>query len=166
MPACRSSSSQDEAAVCYASHVAAAPSPFTFRTVDVAGERLQIRLATSDTGYWGVSLASARSNYAKPYVARLGPSGSDFIGYYSTPFDAAVAVARAVRVRDELVSSLGCDARFDEDVLSALICNDSNGNAAEPSDAAVALAPALGLGGAVTGPMHYHSTAGASSGID
>ena len=36
-------------------------------------------------------------NRTKPYAARLGPSAADRVGHFSTPVEAATAVACALR---------------------------------------------------------------------
>jgi hypothetical protein len=50
-------------------------------------------------------------------MARLGPSAIDFIGYYSSAVDAAVAFALAHRARSEFVSNIAADSSY---VSSAL----------------------------------------------
>lgn len=138
-----------------------------------SGEQIDLHLAVSSAvGYWGVSFAASGSR-TKRYVARLGPSRIDFIGYYACPLDAAVAIAEAVRARDAVVGSL-CSAQpldagavddmalADADILDLLATSDSMfGDADGPFSGAVALAPAFGLGGAVTGRMHRSPTADA-----
>ena len=58
-----------------------------------SGEVISLHLSPhTPTGYRGVSLHTTPGR-AKPYVARLGPSAVDHLGYYPTALDAAVAFA-------------------------------------------------------------------------
>jgi hypothetical protein len=45
-------------------------------------------------------------------MARLGPSAIDFIGYYSSAVDAAVAFALAHRARNEFASTIAADSSY------------------------------------------------------
>ena len=98
-----------EAAEQYARHVG--PShrsivdvPSTFESPD--GEVTTLHVAPgSSTGYRGVSLVTAR-NSTKPYAARIGPAAVDFVGYYSSAVEAAVAVAHALHARDAVINLL------------------------------------------------------------
>ena len=99
-----------EAAVCYAQHISASCASDVLseaRTPD--GEVIQLHLSTrSPTRYFGVRRIPSRV-LAKPLIARLGPSAADFVGYFGTVLDAAVAVALAMRARDNLVGlQLAC----------------------------------------------------------
>jgi hypothetical protein len=73
------------AAECYARHVG---SPRTLERSSTfscpSGDTLQLHLsARSPVGYWGVTLITSRP-LTKPFLARLGPSRADWVGYYAT----------------------------------------------------------------------------------
>ena len=75
-----------------------------------SGEMINLHMSTrSPTGYCGVALQSTY-NRAKPYLARLGPTAADVLGYYASAVEAAAAVACALRACDTFVSDAidGC----------------------------------------------------------
>ena len=147
------------AAECYARHLGSAlqldvPSTFEYPS----GATLQLHLsASSPVGFWGVTLVTSRP-LRKLYLARLGPARADWVGYYATALEAAVAVTEAVQARDELLRSLLHS--FDDPSGLDLTFADAM-DAAEPAGEGVALAPTFGLGGAVAGPLQRVPTTGA-----
>ena len=67
---------------------------------------------------------------ARPYVARLGPARSDFIGYFPTASDAARAVAAAQYERDAMVGEI--DSYIVSDAMASLV--DDGGTRDHVSD--------------------------------
>ena len=98
-----------DAALCYARHLPERSNnaPLALTAVSpVTGAVLELRLSPrSPTGYWGVRLV-ASGHPTRPFLARLGPSAADFIGYFATAREAATAVAEAVISRDGLLADL------------------------------------------------------------
>ena len=115
-----------EAAVCYARHMHASSSPLPCvpQTATIAtGEIIHLHLSVrSLTGYRGVS-PHVDPNRAKRYVARLGPSSVEFIGYYSSAVDAAIAYALAYRERGEFLSSFLTTDDLHDDASTAALTN-------------------------------------------
>lgn len=133
-----------EAAVCYARHMHASlsPLPCVPQTATIAtGEIIHLHLSVrSLTGYRGVS-PNVDPNRAKRYVARLGPSSVEFIGYYPSAVDAAVAYALAYRERGELLSNwdsfLTTDELHDDASTAALTNLGFTCSTSLPPDAAL-----------------------------
>ena len=129
-----------EAAVCYARHMHASSSPLPCvpQTATIAtGEIIHLHLSVrSLTGYRGVS-PHVDPNRAKRYVARLGPSSVEFIGYYSSAVDAAIAYALAYRERGEFLSSFLTTDDLHDDASTAALTNLGFTCTSLPPDAAL-----------------------------
>lgn len=114
-------SSSIEAAEHYSRHVGpptrgVSDEPSTFKGPD--GEIIDLHMAPgSPTGYRGVSLLAER-NLAKPFTARIGPAAVDFVGYYASALEAAVAVVGALRARESVLGSMSA-LDFSHDLGSA-----------------------------------------------
>ena len=110
-----------DAAACYARHMLSRPfvSPTGSTTVSVAlpcGASAEVALSPqSPTGFLGVTRPTDQFR-SKPYLARLGPRRTDYIGYFATAEEAAAAVTAACQARDSFPILLSDDG-FDGDIL-------------------------------------------------